>query len=102
MGIIDQITGKEIVVNRLQLSAESEGMNLLLEITCEEKEYRLFFEKVTSFVTSFQGYPFQIFGFEVLDHHSDGWQSEVQYEVRDYEEDSLAFYCKEITVQEIV
>ena len=98
MNVAEQFSGKEVLVNRLVLQTEDGRPTLLLELTCEGKNYKILFEEVTRLTVAFHGCPFLIQGFEILDHSTDGWQSDARYEVRDYEEDSIAFYCEKITI----
>ncbi len=100
MNVAEQLSGKEVLVNRLVLQTEDGSPALLLELTCEGADYKILFEEVTCFTVAFQGYPFLIQGFEILDHSTDGWQADARYEIRDYEDHSIAFYCQNITVTE--
>ncbi|MCI8670032.1 MAG: hypothetical protein HFI34_11035 [Lachnospiraceae bacterium] len=40
----------------------------------------------------------QIMGFEILDQVKAGWECEQKYFVRDYENETLKFYCKSIEI----
>jgi hypothetical protein len=58
------------------------------------------FNEISSFSLSDIGGKYnQITGFEVVDNRNKGWLPENNFFVNDYEEGTLKFYCRSITVE---
>ncbi len=43
----------------------------------------------------------QIMGFEIVDQLTAGWEFEQRYVVRDYENETIKFYCKSIEIMSV-
>ena len=43
--------------------------------------------------------PMQICGFEIRDHRADGWDADQRYEISDFEDGALHFFCREIETE---
>ena len=41
----------------------------------------------------------QICGFEIRDHRADGWDADQRYEISDFEDGVLHFFCREIETE---
>ena len=37
----------------------------------------------------------EVQGFEIVDHSSSGWDKDSRFEIRDFEENKINFYCEE-------
>lgn len=96
---VEQLQGQSILVRNLSLTDDG-CLSLTLKVSCNGKNCTLLFENVSRFRCSFETSETVIQGFEIIDHSADGWQSDARYEVRDYEDDSLAFCCERIIVTE--
>ncbi|MBQ2734631.1 MAG: hypothetical protein IJD82_10745 [Clostridia bacterium] len=94
----EELQGQSISVHSLSLTDDNGYRTLTLKVSCNGKDATLCFENVSPFCCSFETSETVIHGFEIIDHSADGWQTDARYEVRDYEEDSIAFYCENITV----
>ena len=94
----EELQGQSISVHSLSLTDDNGYRTLILQVSCNGKDATVCFENVCRFRCSFEDSETVIHGFEIVDHSTDGWQADACYEVRDYEEDSIAFYCENITV----
>ncbi len=52
------------------------------------------FFNVTNIEISSMGSYIPISGFDIIDHKQDGWMPENRFQVYDYEDDSISFYCE--------
>ena len=95
---LEELQGQSIAVRSLSLTDDDGCRTLILKVSCGGKDGTVCFENVCQFYCSFMTSETVISGFEIIDHSTDGWQSDARYEIRDYEENSLAFYCEKITV----
>ena len=93
------IVGKKITVCGLEVD-NSEG-KLCVKITCvcEKHKYLVAFENVSRINLSEVSYPFEICGFEILDFHSRGYQSDSRFFVNDYEDGKLSFFCEKYEIK---
>ncbi len=62
------------------------------------KSLELRFHNVSSLCISELSYPLEIPSFHILDHRASGWERCHSYEVRDYEDGLIRFYCEEFQV----
>ncbi len=95
---IEELQGQSISVRNLSLTDDDGYRTLILKVNCNGKDGTICFENVCRFSCVFMDSETVVSGFEIIDHSIDGWQSDARYEVRDYEEDSLAFYCEKVTI----
>lgn len=92
------LNGKPLLIHRLSLDSAGLRLTLSLDADIGGRDCRIVCETVSALQLADFSYPMQISGLRVTDRSAMGWQSDVRYEVRDYEEDSLRFFCGEITV----
>lgn len=61
-------------------------------------QYKLKFSNISSFfIKPFSGLLF-VDGFEINDHKEDGWASSIRYEICDFEESIIGFFCEQIDI----
>lgn len=76
-----------------------EHTNLVLEMTCPDK-YKILIEFIDVNSWHFQGNG-QIGGFYIKDMTPRGYENNVKYEVGDYEEEEIEFYCSDIVINNL-
>lgn len=38
--------------------------------------------------------PLEVHGFEIINHSQNGWDMDSKYEIRDFEDDCVSFFCE--------
>lgn len=74
-----------------------EHKNLILEMTSPDN-YKILIEFIDVNSLQFRGNG-QISGFYIMDMTERGYENDVKYEVGDYEEDEIEFYCSDVVVK---
>ncbi len=98
-----ELNGKAIIVHTFWI--EHYDGALVAKMKCvdeSQKSYFIVFENISRLNMSGISYPFQICGFEIVDHHSRGYQNDSRFFVNDYEGGTLSFYCEKIEILESV
>ena len=86
--------------NIFECETGEERKNLSLTMTCSDGYYiKLEFTDVNSLCFRGNG---QISGFYIKDMSERGYENSSKYEVGDYEENEISFYCSEVKVKELV
>ncbi len=73
---------------------------LSLKICMEEKVFRMTFYHVSRFRIGEVSVPLEIHGFEIINHAQNGWEKDSTYEIRDFEEDHINFFCEYFQIDE--
>lgn len=68
---------------------------IVMNVRSLAEEKRYCFKNVSSFEVAPVSYPIQIMGFQIRDHVKDGWSKEERYEVLDYEDNIIHFFCSD-------
>ncbi len=76
-----------------------EHTNLVLELTCPDK-YKSLIEFIDVNSWRFHGNG-QILGFYIKDNTPKGYENNVKYEVGNYEEKKIEFYCSDIVINSL-
>ena len=86
--------------NIFECDTGEEHKNLSLTMTCSHGyDIRLEFTDVNSLCFRGNG---QISGFYIKDMSERGYENGSKYEVGDYEENEISFYCSDVIVKELV
>lgn len=98
---IEKLQGKKFSILLLTLENINNSINLLLEISFEKTIYKIVFYNVSRLrITDFSR-PMEIGGFEIIDNHLNGWSKDSRYEIRDFENDVISFFCENIEIQNV-
>lgn len=79
------------VDNQLELSWKIYFQNAILRITFYNVS-RLRVEKLSP--------PLEVHGFEIINHSQNGWEKDSTYEIRDFEDDRVNFFCERFEMDE--
>ena len=91
------IDGKAI--NILNMIFEfSDELNLTLICLVDNKKKRIDFKNVSAVNIKDACCPLFIYGFEVIDNQTRGWEERTRYTIRDFENGAISFFCQEITI----
>ena len=97
---LEQLQGQEIFINSMKLERVDGQLILSMNMNFKDETCGLTFYNVSSFSVKSLSYPLQICGFEVIDNLSNGWQKALRYQVHDFEEGSIYFYCESLEISE--
>ena len=62
--------------------------------------FRMIFSNVSRFRIGEVSIPLEIHGFEIVDHSQNGWEKDSTYEIRDFEDDRVNFFCEYFKMDE--
>lgn len=96
----DFLDGKALVIRNLQLESANQQLTLFLDAYIAKKACRIAFCNVSSLQLAELAYPMQIDGFAVKDHADDGWDPDKRYEIYDFEDEKIRFFCEDISISE--
>lgn len=94
MDWIKYLQGERIEIFEMILSGKDNKLELTWRISVGNRRIKLFFHNISCFSMNSVSVPFEIDGFEVIDHLQDGWQKDSRYEVHDYEDGKVCFFCE--------
>lgn len=99
-GQIEKLRGKKASILLFTLENGDNSANLMLKIRFEDTIYKIVFYNVSRLrITDFSR-PMEIDGFEIVDNSPKGWSKDSRYEVRDFENEVISFFCENIEIQE--
>ncbi len=86
--------GKMIEISEMLLSNTDNQLDMSWEISFENMTCKINFYNVSRLRMENLSAPLQIQGFEVVDCSENGWDADSKYEIRDFENDSINFFCE--------
>ncbi len=98
MTSIERLQGKSLQIDKMQIETIDEQLILSLDTSVCGKAYRIICRNVSALTMDSFSYPMQICGAAITDHSSEGWQADRKYEVYDFEDGKIRFFCEEIVV----
>lgn len=93
---INNLLGLGVRVESMLLDEVHNQVNLSMKMVSGGERYVLYCENVSSLSLISVSYPVQISGIAITGHSTDGWQADMKYEVYDFEDGVLRFFCQEI------
>ena len=91
--------GKMIEISEMILSSIDNQLDMTWKIYFETDTYKITFYNVSQLKTENLSSPLQIQGFEIINHAENGWETDSHYEIRDFENDSINFFCECLNVE---
>ena len=88
------LRGNKIEILEMLLKCIDRQLVLSWKICVENKLFQMTFFNVSRFRISETSAPFEIHGFEIINHSQNGWEKDSTYEICDFEEDRISFFCK--------
>ena len=86
----------DVEITDFRLHTASGAPVLTLSFCADGKAQTLRFLSISDVTLRFPAIPMQICGFEIRDHRADGWDADQRYEISDFEDGALHFFCREI------
>ena len=93
MGKAEMLQGNKIEILEMVLKNVDGRLELSWKIHFENAVFRMVFSNVSRFRIGEVSTPIEIHGFEIVDHSQDGWEKDSTYEIRDFEDDRINFFC---------
>lgn len=92
--------GNEIEILEMLLKNVDKQLELSWKIYFENVIYRITFYNVSRFKVRELSSPLVVQGFEIIDHSQNGWEKDSKYEIRDFEDDSINFFCESLEIND--
>ena len=94
MGQTEVFQGNKIEILEMVLKNENGKLDLSWEICFENAVFRIVFYNVSRFRFGELSAPLEVHGFEIINHSQNGWGKDSTYEIRDFEDDRVNFFCE--------
>ena len=91
---VENLQGNKIKILELVLKNEGDQLKLSCKIHCKNEVFRITFYNVSRFKIGEVSIPSEIHGFEIINHSKNAWEKDSKYEVRDFEDDRIHFFCE--------
>ena len=91
------IDGKKIEIRKFIITNYNSKKSIDMVAVINDNSYRVYFENISQLKIDLCDSVFTIGGLCVINHKKDGWQDLI-YEIYDYEDGILSFYCQEIYI----
>ena len=97
---VEFFKGNKIEILEIVLKNASNQLNLLWKIYFENTIYYITFYNVSRLRIGEVSIPLEIHGFEIINHSKEGWEKDSVYEIRDFEDDRINFFCEKIKIDD--
>ena len=94
MGQTQIFQGKTIQILEMVLKNTNDQLELSWKISFENEIFRIIFHNVSKFNAENLSAPLEVHGFEILNHSQDGWEKDSRYEIHDFEDGCIHFFCE--------
>ena len=91
--ILKTVKGKKIRVLELSLYHAQCQIDLTLKLDCNNTIFVFCFYNVSRISIQELSLPMEIYGFEIINNKEKGWEQDSNYEIRDYEDSRIRFFC---------
>ena len=88
------IQGNKIEISEMILKNVDNQLELSWKICFEKAVCRITFSNVSRFRIGEVSLLLEIHGFEIINHSQNGWEKDSTYEIRDFEDDHVHFFCE--------
>ena len=87
-----------VTITHIHLFSDGNQLNAYIVMHDADVDRRMEFREVSSLSVASLSYPMQIWGFQIVDHKEDGWSAPERYEVRDFEDNLIHFFCRDVII----
>lgn len=91
---IEVFQGKKVEILEMILKNMDNQLELSCEIYFENAICRITFYNVSRLRVGEWSAPLEVHGFEIINHSQNGWENDSKYEIRDFEDDRVNFFCE--------
>lgn len=99
VGQMEVFRGKKIGILEMLLKNVDNQLVLSWKIQVENTFFRMTFYNVSRFRVGELSIPLEVNGFEIIDYSQNGWEKDSKYEIRDFEDDRLNFFCEYLKME---
>ena len=100
MGQAEIFQGNKIEILEMILKNVDNQLEVSWKIYFEHVVCRITFYNVSRFRMGDLSIPLDVLGFEIIHHSQNGWEKDSTYEIRDFEEDRVHFFCEYFIMDE--
>lgn len=94
VGKAEIFQGNKIEILEMVLKNVDNQLNLSWKIYFENSFFWITFYNVSRFRIGEVSTPLEIQGFEIINNFQNGWDNDSTYEIRDFEDDCVNFFCE--------
>lgn len=91
---IEIFQGNKIEILEMVLQNVDNQLELSWKIYFENAVFQITFSNVSRLRIGELSMPLEIHGFEIINHSQNGWEKDSAYEIRDFEDDRVNFFCE--------
>lgn len=95
------IKGKKIKVLKMELTNFEDRLEFKWDVMFDNICLNIIFYNTSRIKVNGMSIPLEIYGFDVIDHTSKGWDSSSRYEIYDFEDDYISFFCENISIRSV-
>lgn len=89
--------GKIEILEMILKNADNR-LELTWKVYFENSIYKITFYNVSRFRVGELTAPLEVHGFEIINHAKNGWEKDSAYEIRDFENDCVNFFCESFKI----
>lgn len=97
---IEVFQGKKVEILEMLLKNVDNQLELSWKIYFENAIFRITFYNVSRLRVGELSAPLEVHGFEIINHSENGWGKDSTYEIRDFEDDRVCFFCEHFKIDE--
>ena len=97
---IEVFKGNKIELIEMIITTEDNQLCLFWKTTFKDRIVQLKFFNVSRFRMGEISAPLEIHGFDIINHSQKGWENESKYEICDYEDNRVNFFCEKFELLE--
>lgn len=94
------LQGNKIEISEMILRNVNNQLEMSWKISFENAFLWITFFNVSRFRIGEVSEPLEIHGFEIINHSQDGWEKDSAYEICDFEDDRVNFFCEYFEMDE--
>lgn len=91
--------GRKIQILELFLKNTDNQLEVSLFVRSNNDFFRITFFNVSRFRVGELMVPVEVHGLEIINHSQKGWEKDFKYEIRDFEDDLICFFCESFMVE---
>ncbi len=86
--------GNKIEILEMSLKNSNNQLELFWKIYFNNTVFITSFYNVSRFRIEELSLPLELQGLEIIKHLQNGWEQDLKYEIRDFENDQVGFFCE--------
>lgn len=98
---IDILQGKKVEILEMFMKNVDNQLEIQWKIFFENSIFTITFYNVSRFSVEELSAPLEIHGFEIVNHYQQGWEKDSRYEIHDFEDNRISFFCEYFKINNI-